>query len=88
MSVIFSLHKSYFNGEKMNTVEAIYEKGVFRPIQEVDFEEGEKVEIIIKLPKERDSAADFADIAIDTGISDLATNVDFYLYGLPKQSEK
>ena len=31
---------------KMNTVEAIYEKGVFRPIQKVDFEEGERVEII------------------------------------------
>lgn len=72
----------------MNTVEAIYEKGVFRPIQKVDFEEGERVEIIIKLPKEKDSAESIPDLAIDTGISDLATNVDYYLYGLPKQSEK
>jgi predicted DNA-binding antitoxin AbrB/MazE fold protein len=72
----------------MNTVEAIYEKGVFRPIQKVDFEEGEKVEIIIKLPQEKDSAESIPDLAIDIGISDLATNVDHYLYGLPKQSEK
>ena len=72
----------------MNTVEAIYEKGVFRPIQKVDFEEGEKVEIIIKMPNEKDSAESFADIAVDTGISDLAANVDHYLYGLPKQTEE
>ena len=72
----------------MNTVEAIYENGVFRPIQKVDFEEGEKVEIIIKLPEEKDSAESFADIAVDTGISDLALNVDHYLYGLPKQTEE
>ena len=72
----------------MNTVTAIYEKGVFRPIQKVDFEEGEKVEIIIKLPEEKDSAESFADIAVDTGISDLAMNVDHYLYGLPKQTEE
>ena len=72
----------------MNTVEAIYEKGVFRPIQKVDFEESGKVEIIIKLPQEKDSAADFSDIAIDADIPDLATDIDHYLYGLPKQSEK
>ncbi len=72
----------------MNTVEAIYENGVFRPIQKVNFEEGEKVEIIIKLPEEKDSAEMIPDLAIDLEISDLATNVDYYLYGLPKQSEK
>ncbi|MEP6902823.1 MAG: antitoxin family protein [Actinomycetota bacterium] len=72
----------------MNTVEAIYENGVFRPVQKVDFEEGEKVEIIIKIAVEKDSAETIPDLAIDTGISDLATNIDHYLYGLPKQSEK
>lgn len=72
----------------MNTVEAIYENGVFRPIQKVNFEEGEKVEIIIKLPEEKDSAEMIPGLAIDLEISDLATNVDYYLYGLPKQSER
>jgi len=72
----------------MNTVEAIYEKGVFRPVQKVDLEEGEKVEIIIKISVEKDPAADFSDIAQETGITDLAVNIDHYLYGLPKQSEE
>lgn len=74
----------------MNTVEAIYENGVFRPIQKVDFEDGERVKITVEVTvvRQRDSAEDFSDIAVDTGISDLATNVDHYLYGLPKQSEK
>lgn len=40
------------------------------------------------MSEEKDSAANFTDIAIDTGISDLAKNVDYYLSGLPKQSEK
>ena len=71
----------------MNTVEAIYEKGVFRPIQKVDFEEGEKVEMSIKIAVEKDSAENILDLAVDLGISDMATNVDHYLYGLPKQSE-
>ncbi|MDQ3220122.1 MAG: antitoxin family protein [Acidobacteriota bacterium] len=72
----------------MNIVEAIYENGVLRPIQKVDLEEGEKVEIIINLSLEKDPAETIPDLAIDTGISDFATNIDHYLYGLPKQSEK
>lgn len=81
----------------MNIVEAIYKKGVFRPIQKVDLEDGDKVEITIKSEAERDSAyeipyinsaADLSDIAVDGGIPDLAVNIDHYLYGLPKQTEE
>lgn len=72
----------------MNVVEAIYEKGVFRPIQKVDLEDGEKVEITIKSEAERDSAYSIPDLAVDIGISDLAENIDHYLYGLPKQTDK
>ncbi len=81
----------------MNIAEAIHEKGVFRPIQKVDLEDGERVEITIRSEAERDSAfeilyidsaADFSDIAVDGGIPDLATNIDHYLYGLPKQTEE
>ncbi len=72
----------------MNTVEAIYENGVFRPIQKVEIEEGIMVEITVRFPDEIDPAADFSDIAVKTGISDLAINIDHYLYGLPKQSEE
>jgi predicted DNA-binding antitoxin AbrB/MazE fold protein len=70
----------------MATIEAIYEKGVFRPTEKVDFEEGQKVIITFELDK-KDSAENLLDIAIDTGIPDLSINIDHYLYGLPKQSE-
>lgn len=72
----------------MNTVEAIYENGVFRPVHRVDLKEGERVEIQIMTEVEEDPAYDLADIAMDTGITDLAENIDHYLYGLPKQSER
>jgi len=76
----------------MNTVEAIYEKGVFRPVEKVELAEGERVKITIEVrvkPKEeKDPAETIPDMAIDMGISDFALNIDHYLYGLPKQSEK
>ena len=72
----------------MNTVQAIYENGVFRPFQDVDLEEGESVELTINLSTEKDPASDFSDIAVDMGIPDYALNIDHYLYGLPKQGEK
>ena len=54
--------------------------------------EGERVkitvEVTVKSENEKDPAETIADLAIDTGVSDLATNIDYYLYGLPKQSEK
>lgn len=77
----------------MATIEAIYEKGVFRPTEKVEIEEGKKVKIMVeitnveKVKREKDSADDFSDIAIETGIPDLSINIDYYLYGLPKQSE-
>jgi predicted DNA-binding antitoxin AbrB/MazE fold protein len=70
-------------------VEAIFENGVFRPLKPVDLAEGERVKLTVAAADESadDPAADLTDIAIDTGIPDLATNIDYYLYGLPKQSE-
>lgn len=73
----------------MNTIEAIYEKGVFRPVEKIELTEGERVkitvEITVKRKEEKDPAEDFSDIAQETGISDLALNIDHYLCGLPKQ---
>lgn len=70
------------------SVEAIYENGVFRPLQPVNLPEGERVQLTVAADERvNDSAADFSDIAVDTGIPDLATNIDHYLYGLPKQKE-
>ena len=76
----------------MNIVEAIYEKGVFRPIEKIELTEGERVkitiEVAVKAKDEKDPAETIPDMAIDMGISDFALNIDHYLYGLPKQSEK
>ncbi len=70
------------------TVEAIYENGVFRPLQPVNLPEGEHVHLTVEGDdRATDPAANLPDIAIDMGIPDLATNIDYYLYGLPKQKE-
>lgn len=72
----------------MNTVEAIYENGVFRPFGKVDLKDGERVEISIRTDIERDPAETIHELAVDTGITDLAENIDYYLHGLPKQTER
>ena len=71
-------------------IEAIFENGVFRPLKPLNLEEGARVNLTITSINERmdDPAANLSDLAVDTGIPDLATNIDYYLYGLPKQSER
>lgn len=72
----------------MNTVEAIYENGVFRPVEKVDLEDGDRVEVLITSKIEIDPAETIPDLAMDLGITDFAENIDYYLYGLPKQTDK
>lgn len=69
-------------------VEAVYENGLFRPLSRVDLLEGERVRLtVVTLGEETiDAAYNLAEIAEETGIPDLATNIDHYLYGLPKRS--
>ncbi len=64
----------------MSIVEAIYENGVFRPIQKIDLEEGERVEIIVRTEVEVDPAVTIPDLAIDLGISDFAENIKLRCY--------
>ncbi|HEX8398433.1 MAG TPA: antitoxin family protein [Pyrinomonadaceae bacterium] len=74
----------------MQTIDAIYENGVLRPIQHFKMEEGRRVKLTVEEydGNENDSAASFLDIAQDTGLPrDYAANIDHYLYGLPKQTE-
>jgi len=72
------------------SVEAIYENGVFRPLSHVDLPEGERVRLTVMTSREgvQDPAYNLAEIAEETGIVDLATNIDHYLYGLPKQGDE
>jgi len=71
-------------------VEAVYENGVFRPLGRMDLPEGVRVHLTVVTLGERaeDPGYNLAEIAEETGISDLATNIDHYLYGLPKQSDE
>jgi len=70
-------------------VRAVFENGVFRPLNPVQLPEGEVVQLTVTpaVEDEEDPAAHLPDLAIDLGIPDLATNIDHYLYGLPKQKE-
>lgn len=58
----------------------------------VELPEGAQVRIELdqfepaKVDPTRDPLFRMTDLAIDTGIADLATNVDHYLYGHPKQN--
>ena len=78
--------------QTQTSIEAVYEQGIFRPLNEVVFAEGQHVELAIRPVAERhgktepDAAFNLAEMAEDLGIADLATNIDHYLYGLPKQA--
>jgi len=73
---------------RSESVEAIYESGVFRPRKAVDLPEGKRVQLTVTAARTNapDPAEDLSDLVVDTGIPDLAANIDHYLYGLPKQS--
>ena len=71
-------------------VEAIFENGVFRPLSQVDLPEGERVRltVVASRTETKDPADNLAEIAEETGIADLATNIDHYLYALPRLSHE
>jgi predicted DNA-binding antitoxin AbrB/MazE fold protein len=72
-----------------NSVEAIYENGILRPLSKLPIAEGERVIITVHpLPKTEeqiDPIYTIYEIAEESGIPDLATNIDHYLYGVPKK---
>ncbi len=48
--------------------------------------EGAEVRVEVAGTVSLDPLFDLTDLAVDTGIPDLATNVDHYLYGHPKHT--
>jgi hypothetical protein len=75
------------------TVHAIFDGKVFFPEEDVDLKINKRYRLRIEpLTKEEtnesvvtDSAFDIASLAVKTGITDLATNHDHYLYGISKK---
>ena len=67
-------------------INAIFEDGVFKPLEKVDIKEHEKIKIIITAeiettPREECSIAGIIDIAQDCPDTDLSIHHDKYLYG-------
>ena len=48
---------------------------------------GTRVRVEVEVEENLDPLFLMGDLAVDTGIEDLATNVDHYLYGHPKVDE-
>ncbi len=68
------------------TIDAIYEKGVFKPLEKIDIKEHTKLKIVlpteIEHPSSKESTLEgIIDIAKDCFDSDLSTYHDKYLYG-------
>ena len=69
------------------TIRAIYENGLLRPLEPLRLEEHVEVQLTVEESGPASSSADeddddpFADIRIDTGIPDLAENFDDYRFG-------
>ncbi len=66
------------------TIEAIYEGGVFKPLEKVDIQEHTKIKIILSTEPsfiEKGSLEGIIDIAADCSDGDLSVNHDKYLYG-------
>lgn len=67
-------------------IEVVYENGIFKPIEPVALPEGTRA--TITLPEEiEDPIYTIYEDAEETGINDLAVNIDHYLYGLPKKCQ-
>jgi hypothetical protein len=46
-----------------------------------------RVEILLEPEPQQDPLLAMTDLAVETGIQDLATNIDHYLYGHPKAND-
>lgn len=67
-------------------INAIFEDGVFKPLEKVDIKEHEKIKIFItseieSTPQKESFLAGIIDIAKDCSDTDLSIHHDKYLYG-------
>lgn len=71
-----------------NTIRAIYENGVFRPLDAPNLSEHQQVRLTVESiavgtedEDQTDAADPLADVRVATGISDLAEHFDDYRFG-------
>lgn len=73
------------------SIQAVYKNGVFTPVQrsKLKLREGQRVELLIaKDNEEQEPAFALAELAVETGITDLAREHDHYLYGTPRREKR
>jgi predicted DNA-binding antitoxin AbrB/MazE fold protein len=70
-----------------HTVHAVYENGMFRPLEKLDLGEHQHVQLIVKADSDvgpqraSDRADPLAGVRCATGIPDLAEHFDDYRFG-------
>ena len=75
---------------KTKTLHAVFDGKVLRPEGSVDLELGKRYVLSIESKQkindiEKDPAFNLSSLAVKTNISDLATEHDHYLYGIPRR---
>jgi len=75
---------------KTKTIHAVFDGEVLRPEKPVDLEVGKRYVLTIESKQkitdaEKDPAFDLSSLSVKTNISDLATEHDHYLYGIPRR---
>ena len=75
---------------KIKTLHAVFDGKVLRPEERVDLEVGTRYVLSVELKQkindiEKDPAFNLSSLAVKTNISDLATEHDHYLYGIPRR---
>ncbi len=69
---------------------AVFDGEVLKPVKPVDLKVGRRYVLTVELKQEatdveKDPAFDLSSLAVKTNISDLSTEHDHYLYGMPKR---
>jgi predicted DNA-binding antitoxin AbrB/MazE fold protein len=66
------------------TISAVYENGVFKPLQKVDLPEHKRVHLVIieedKLELQKKELSSIIGIG-ESGISDISSRHNYYIYG-------
>jgi predicted DNA-binding antitoxin AbrB/MazE fold protein len=68
------------------TIQAVYENGVLRPLEKLNLDEHQQVQIVIESRaatrcEDSDRSDPLAGIRVQTGIADLAEHFDDYRFG-------
>ena len=72
------------------TLHAVFDGAVLKPMMPVDLKVGKRYVLTVEskqevIDVEKDPAFNLSSLAVKTNISDLSTEHDHYLYGLPKR---